>query len=74
MQAGREDPPDQCRWHRPEDNPFPCAPTFVLGFPNPFGLALHPVTGALFAADNGGRGHDELDLIRREGNILRITR
>jgi glucose/arabinose dehydrogenase len=53
---------------RPADDPFPCSAAFALGFRNPFGLAFHPLTGALFVTDNGGRGHDELDLVRREGN------
>lgn len=52
----------------PPDNPWTCAPTWALGFRNPFGIAFHPVTGAMFVTDNGGRGHDELDLVRREGN------
>jgi aldose sugar dehydrogenase len=50
------------------NRPFNCTPTFALGFRNPFGMAFHPVTGALFVTDNGGRGHDEIDLVRREGN------
>ena len=53
---------------RPADDPFPCSAAFALGFRNPFGLAFHPRTGALYVTDNGGRGHDELDLVRREGN------
>lgn len=52
----------------PADNPWTCAPTWALGFRNPFGIAFHPTTGALFVTDNGGKGRDELDLVRREGN------
>jgi glucose/arabinose dehydrogenase len=53
---------------RPADDPFECSATFALGFRNPFGLAFHPLTGELFASDNGGHGHDELDLVRAQGN------
>src|SRR5207244_13435632 len=53
---------------QPSDNPFACSSAFALGFRNPFGISFHPTTGALFVTDNGGRGHDELDLLHREGN------
>lgn len=53
---------------RPDDSPFACSAAYALGFRNPFGLAFHPLSGALFVTDNGGRGRDELDLVRREGN------
>jgi glucose/arabinose dehydrogenase len=53
---------------RAADMPFACTPSFALGFRNPFGMAFHPLTGALFVTDNGGKGRDELDLVRREGN------
>ena len=53
---------------RPADDPFDCTPSFALGFRNPFGLAFHPLTGALFVTDNGGRGYDELNLVRPGGN------
>ena len=53
---------------RPADNPYALQPDLRLGFRNPFGLAFHPGTGALFVSDNGGKGHDELDLVRRRGN------
>jgi glucose/arabinose dehydrogenase len=52
----------------PADSPHSCAPTYAQGFRNPFGLAFHPLSGALFVSENGGRGHDEIDLVRREGN------
>lgn len=52
----------------PPDNPHACAPTFALGFRNPFGLAFHPLTGELFVSENGGRGHDEIDLVQRAAN------
>jgi glucose/arabinose dehydrogenase len=57
----------------PPDSPFSCSSAFALGFRNPFGLAFHPLTGALFATDNGGKGHDELNLVRREGNYGHST-
>jgi glucose/arabinose dehydrogenase len=53
---------------RASDDPFDCSPTYALGFRNPFGLAIHPLTGAVFATDNGGRGHDELDLVKPGAN------
>jgi glucose/arabinose dehydrogenase len=52
----------------PSDSPHACAPTYAQGFRNPFGLAFHPLTGALFVSENGGRGHDEINLVQREGN------
>jgi glucose/arabinose dehydrogenase len=52
----------------PADNPFPGSPVYALGFRNPFGLAFHPVTGSLYANDNSGKGHDEINLIVPGGN------
>lgn len=52
----------------PVDNPFPGSPVFALGFRNPFGLAFQPETGRLYANDNGGKGHDEYNLIMPAGN------
>lgn len=49
---------------RPSDDPFDCSPVYAYGFRNPFGIAFHPVTGQLFVTENGGRGHDELNLVR----------
>lgn len=52
----------------PEDNPFPGSPVFALGIRNSFGLAFHPVTGALFIDETGSAGFDELDIIQAGGN------
>jgi glucose/arabinose dehydrogenase len=52
----------------PADNPFPGSPVYAMGFRNPFGLAFHPVTGKLYANENSGKGHDELNLIVPGGN------
>jgi glucose/arabinose dehydrogenase len=47
----------------PSDNPFPPFPMFALGFQNADGLAFHPLTGKLYAADIGSEGYDELNLV-----------
>jgi aldose sugar dehydrogenase len=52
----------------PADNPFPGSPIYALGFRNPFGLAIQPETGRVFATDNGGGSNDELNLVRPGGN------
>lgn len=52
----------------PADNPFPGSPVFALGFRNPWGIAFHPKTGALFATENGDLSHDEVNLVRAGGN------
>jgi len=52
----------------PADNPFPGSPIYALGFRNPFGLAIQPETGQVFATDNGGGSNDELNLVRPSGN------
>jgi aldose sugar dehydrogenase len=52
----------------PADNPFPGSPVYALGFRNPFGLAFHPSTGRLYANENSGKGHDEINLIVPGGN------
>jgi glucose/arabinose dehydrogenase len=52
----------------PDDNPFPGSPVYALGIRNSFGLAFHPVTGALFIDETGPAGFDELDIIRPGGN------
>lgn len=41
--------------HRPEN--------FTLGHRSPSGLAIHPVTGALFETEHGPMGGDELNII-----------
>ncbi|MDP2950000.1 MAG: PQQ-dependent sugar dehydrogenase, partial [Chloroflexota bacterium] len=52
----------------PADNPFAGSPVYALGLRNPFGLAFHPLTGQLFASDNGPSGFDELNVIRAGAN------
>ncbi|MFN0073756.1 MAG: PQQ-dependent sugar dehydrogenase [Chloroflexota bacterium] len=52
----------------PVDNPFPESPVYALGFRNPFGLAFHPMTGQLYANENSGKGHDEVNQITPGGN------
>lgn len=57
----------------PADNPFVkqagAIPTiWSYGHRNPQGLAQHPVTGALYDAEHGPRGGDELNLVERGKN------
>jgi glucose/arabinose dehydrogenase len=52
----------------PDDNPFPGSPVYALGIRNSFGMAFHPVTGALFIDETGPAGFDELNIIRPGGN------
>jgi glucose/arabinose dehydrogenase len=57
----------------PTDNPFVgrdnALPTiWSYGHRNPQGLAKHPVTGALYDAEHGPRGGDELNLVEKGKN------
>ncbi len=57
----------------PSDNPFvgrqDAMPTiWSYGHRNPQGLARHPVTGALYDAEHGPRGGDELNLVEKGKN------
>ena len=57
----------------PEDNPFvgrsDAKPEiWSYGQRNPQGLAVHPVTGAVWENEHGPRGGDEVNLIRRGAN------
>jgi glucose/arabinose dehydrogenase len=57
----------------PTDNPFVgqqnAMPTiWSYGHRNPQGLAKHPVTGALYDAEHGPRGGDELNLVEKAKN------
>lgn len=57
----------------PSDNPFvetdnAVAATWSYGHRNPQGMALHPVSGELWAHEHGPRGGDELNLINRGNN------
>ena len=53
----------------PADNPFVGDPTYrpeiySLGHRNQLGLGFHPVTGELWATENGPQGGDEANIIR----------
>ncbi len=55
------------------DNPFIGKPNakpeiYALGFRNPDGFAIHPVTGDLWETEFGPRGGDEVNLIKKGGN------
>jgi len=57
----------------PADNPFVNTPgarpeIWSWGHRNPQGLAVHPATGDLWAAEHGPQGGDELNLIQRGRN------
>jgi len=41
---------------------------YALGFRNPDGFAMHPVTGELWETEFGPRGGDEVNLIKKGGN------
>ncbi len=57
----------------PADNPFRETPgalpsIFSLGHRNSQGVALHPTTGQLWAAEHGPRGGDELNILKSAGD------
>jgi len=52
----------------PADNPVPGSPVFAQGFRNVFGIAFHPLTGALYVTENGPNINDELNIIVAGGN------
>lgn len=61
----------------PEDNPWADTPVWAKGLRNVHGLAVHPSTGELFAADHGPSGEwreplvahlDEINVLRSGGN------
>jgi glucose/arabinose dehydrogenase len=57
----------------PADNPFVGQPAFrpeiyALGFRNPLGLIVHPVTGELMDAEHGPQGGDEVNYIKAGRN------
>ncbi len=57
----------------PKDNPFVNDPKALptiwsYGHRNPQGLAIHPETGALYDAEHGPRGGDELNLVEKGKN------
>jgi glucose/arabinose dehydrogenase len=57
----------------PKDNPFVGNPKalpeiFATGFRDPEGATINPVTGEMWTVENGPRGGDELNRIRKGGN------
>ncbi|GMV95791.1 MAG: oxidoreductase [Phycisphaerae bacterium] len=53
----------------PDNNPFGAGnPTYCLGLRNSFGLAFDPVSGALWATENGTSNHDEVNRLIAGGN------
>lgn len=47
----------------PSDNPIAGDPEWCRGLRNAYDLAFHPVSGGLFASENGPTAHDELDRV-----------
>jgi glucose/arabinose dehydrogenase len=47
----------------PPGNPFGNSPIYALGLRNSFGLVFHPLTGDLWATDNGPTHDDEVNRI-----------
>ena len=43
--------------------PFGRSPALAIGLRNPFAIAVDPVSGAIFATENGPTGHDELNRV-----------
>ncbi len=78
----RPDPPSQdpkhvvgrmLRYDRdggiPADNPWgPDNPTYALGLRNSWDFTFDPISGGLFATDNGPVGDDELNLVEAGAN------
>jgi len=57
----------------PDDNPFvgreDAVPSiYSYGHRNPQGIAIHPVTGEVWAHEHGPRGGDEINIIEKGGN------
>ncbi len=53
----------------PADNPIAGDPEWCRGLRNSFDLVFHPITGGLFASENGPTAHDELNFIQRDKNF-----
>jgi aldose sugar dehydrogenase len=47
----------------PIGNPIPGDPEWVRGLRNTFDLAVHPVTGGIFASENGPMSDDEINFV-----------
>ena len=57
----------------PQDNPFvdeagAMPSIYSFGHRNPQGIAVHPVTGAIWTHEHGPRGGDEVNIIRKGDN------
>jgi glucose/arabinose dehydrogenase len=52
----------------PADNPFAPAPGWVYGLRNPFDFTFDPLTGSLWATDNGPACDDELHVVQAGEN------
>jgi glucose/arabinose dehydrogenase len=52
----------------PADNPIAGDPEWVRGLRNTFDLAVHPVTGGLFASENGAMANDEIEFVQKGKN------
>ena len=57
----------------PDDNPFVGKPghkpeVYTLGHRSTLGLAVHPVTGAIWQNENGPNGGDEINVLQPGGN------
>jgi aldose sugar dehydrogenase len=57
----------------PQDNPFVANGAYLpevysVGHRNQLGLALHPLTGELWASENGPQGGDEVNIVRAGHN------
>ena len=52
----------------PSDNPFPGSYIWSFGHRNAFGLAVHPVSAALYLAENGQWKQDELNVLIKGAN------
>lgn len=53
----------------PIDNPISGQPEWSRGLRNPFDMVFNPMTGGLFAIDNGVNTDDELNFVRRGDNF-----
>jgi len=53
----------------PADNPNPASPEYVRGLRNSFGMTRNPLTGGVFATENGPAADDELNFIQPGRNF-----
>jgi len=47
----------------PDDNPISCAPIFAYGLRNSYDFCFHPITGIIYASENGPAANDEVNRI-----------